>query len=69
VHGIGVLFPTWEATPTGQTGCSTGGSRAGSWEYRVLEAGCKFNLPDILAAVGLAQLRKCDRFHQMRRSE
>ena len=43
-------------------------SRAGSWEYRVLEAGYKFNLPDILAAVGLAQLRKCDRFHEMRRS-
>jgi dTDP-4-amino-4,6-dideoxygalactose transaminase len=43
-------------------------SRAGSWEYRVLEAGYKFNLPDILAAVGLAQLRKCDRFYEMRRS-
>lgn len=43
-------------------------SRAGSWEYRVVEAGYKFNLPDILAAVGLAQLRKCDTFAQRRRS-
>jgi perosamine synthetase len=43
-------------------------SRAGSWEYRVVEAGYKFNLPDLLAAVGLAQLRKCDSFAQQRRS-
>ena len=43
-------------------------SRAGSWEYQVVEAGYKFNLPDILAAVGLAQLRKCDTFAQQRRS-
>jgi dTDP-4-amino-4,6-dideoxygalactose transaminase len=42
-------------------------SRAGSWEYQVLEAGFKFNFPDILAAVGLAQLRKCDRFYELRR--
>ena len=39
-------------------------SRAGSWEYQVVEAGYKFNLPDILAAVGQAQLRKCDTFFQ-----
>lgn len=43
-------------------------SRAGSWEYRVVEAGYKFNLPDILAAVGSAQLRKSDTFFQQRRS-
>lgn len=43
-------------------------SRAGSWEYQVVEAGYKFNLPDILAAVGSAQLRKCDTFAQQRRS-
>jgi len=42
-------------------------SRAGSWQYRVLQAGYKLNLPDILAAVGLAQLRKCDRLYEMRR--
>ena len=42
-------------------------SRAGSWEYQVVEAGYKFNLPDILAALGLAQLRKCETFFQQRR--
>jgi dTDP-4-amino-4,6-dideoxygalactose transaminase len=40
---------------------------AGSWEYRVVEAGYKFNLPDILAALGQAQLRKCETFFQQRR--
>jgi dTDP-4-amino-4,6-dideoxygalactose transaminase len=43
-------------------------SRAGSWEYQVVEAGYKFNLPDILAAVGRAQLRKCDIFSQQRQA-
>ena len=42
-------------------------SRAGSWEYQVVEAGYKFNLPDILAALGLAQLRKCETLFQQRR--
>ncbi len=42
-------------------------SRAGSWEYQVVEAGYKFNLPDVLAALGLAQLRKCETFYQQRR--
>jgi dTDP-4-amino-4,6-dideoxygalactose transaminase len=43
-------------------------SRAGSWKYQVLQAGYKFNLPDILAAVGLAQLRKSDSFWNKRRA-
>jgi dTDP-4-amino-4,6-dideoxygalactose transaminase len=41
-------------------------SRSGSWQYEVLRAGYKFNLPDVLAAIGLAQLRKCDRFFEQR---
>ena len=32
-----------------------------SWYYEVVEAGYKFNLPDILAAIGRAQLAKADR--------
>jgi dTDP-4-amino-4,6-dideoxygalactose transaminase len=32
----------------------------GSWRYEILEPGFKYNLTDILAALGLAQLRKCD---------
>jgi perosamine synthetase len=43
-------------------------SREGTWYYEVLDAGFKLNLPDILSALGSAQLRKSDRFFQ-RRSE
>lgn len=42
-------------------------SRTGSWYYEVQDAGFKMNLPDLLSALGRAQLRKCDRFRQRRR--
>jgi len=42
-------------------------SHTGSWAYRVQEAGYKFNLPDILAALGRVQLGKCDLFLAQRR--
>ncbi len=35
-------------------------SAQGSWRYEVLEAGFKYNLTDIQAALGLVQLAKCD---------
>jgi len=38
----------------------------GDWYYEVIEAGYKYNMPDITAALGLAQLRKADRMHQRR---
>jgi dTDP-4-amino-4,6-dideoxygalactose transaminase len=41
-------------------------SKSGSWFYEVQHAGYKLNLPDILAAVGVAQLQKCDRFWTQR---
>jgi dTDP-4-amino-4,6-dideoxygalactose transaminase len=41
-------------------------ARAGSWYYEVKEAGYKMNLPDILAAIGRAQLQKVDLFLQQR---
>jgi perosamine synthetase len=41
-------------------------AKEGSWYYEVVEAGYKFNLPDILAALGVAQLSKCDRFWRRR---
>ena len=41
-------------------------SREGTWYYDVIEAGFKMNMPDVLAAIGLAQLRKADAFHQRR---
>ena len=41
-------------------------SKAGSWFYEVHHAGYKLNLPDILAALGVAQLAKCDKFWKER---
>jgi len=41
-------------------------AKEGTWHYDVVEAGFKMNMPDLLAAIGLAQLRKADRFHRRR---
>ena len=40
----------------------------GSWAYEVVDVGFKYNLPDVLAAIGLAQLPKLDRFLAERRA-
>jgi len=42
-------------------------AKEGSWYYEVEEAGYKLNLPDVLAAVGTAQLAKADKFATQRR--
>ncbi len=42
-------------------------AKEGSWYYEVEEAGYKLNLPDVLAAVGTAQLAKADKFAAHRR--
>jgi dTDP-4-amino-4,6-dideoxygalactose transaminase len=39
----------------------------GSWFYSVEEPGYKYNMTDVQAALGLAQLRKLDGFQQRRR--
>ncbi len=41
-------------------------SEHGSWYYRVLECGFKYNLSDIQSAIGLHQLRKLERFIEVR---
>lgn len=41
-------------------------SATGSWDYAVTELGYKANMPDALAAVGLAQLRRLDRMNRER---
>lgn len=41
-------------------------AREGSWYYEVQDAGYKMNLPDLLAAIGTAQLAKCERFREQR---
>lgn len=38
----------------------------GSWYYEILYAGYKYNMTDIQAAIGLAQLRKVDDFNKIR---
>jgi len=37
-----------------------------SWEYDVIEAGYKYNMPDILATIGRVQLRKANAFSARR---
>ncbi len=42
-------------------------TKDGTWHYDVIEAGFKMNMPDLLAAIGVVQLRKAARFHRRRR--
>ncbi len=42
-------------------------STGGSWYYEVTEAGYKYNLTDIQAALGISQLRKLDAMREMRK--
>jgi perosamine synthetase len=39
----------------------------GSWYYEIMAPGYKYNMADVLAAIGVAQLRKVDRMWQRRR--
>ena len=39
----------------------------GSWYYEIVAPGFKYNMTDIAAALGLAQLAKCDRMREARR--
>lgn len=41
-------------------------SKVPSWEYDVIEAGYKYNMPDINAAIGLAQLEQAEVFRAER---
>jgi dTDP-4-amino-4,6-dideoxygalactose transaminase len=41
-------------------------SAEGTWRYDILEAGYKYNLTDIQAALGLSQLAKCDAMRERR---
>jgi perosamine synthetase len=40
----------------------------GSWYYEIVDAGFKYNLTDIAAAIGVAQLAKAEGFWQQRRA-
>lgn len=41
-------------------------SKGASWYYEVLDAGFKYNLPDILSAIGRVQLKKAQQFKTLR---
>ena len=43
-------------------------SKEGTWFYEVIEAGYKYNLTDIQAAIGLSQLKKIDWMWQRRKA-
>jgi len=43
-------------------------AKKASWRYAVTEAGFKYNMPDLLAAIGREQLKKADRFLEERRA-
>lgn len=43
-------------------------SKTASWYYDVAEAGFKYNLPDVLAAIGREQLKKARIFHTERQA-
>jgi dTDP-4-amino-4,6-dideoxygalactose transaminase len=39
----------------------------GSWYYEIIHPGYKYNLTDVAAALGIEQLKRCDRFWEARR--
>lgn len=44
-------------------------TQKGNWEYDIVEAGYKWNMPDLLAAIGLAELSRYDTDTLKRREE
>src|SRR4029079_2962119 len=38
----------------------------GSWDYQIVEPGMKYNLTDICAAIGIAQLRRSEEMREAR---
>ncbi len=46
----------------GQTKDAFTKSKAGGWKYDIVYPGFKMNMPDVLAAIGLAQMRKYNSF-------
>lgn len=48
-------------TLNGQTKDAFSKSKAGGWRYDIVDLGLKINMPDVCAAIGLAQIRKYDK--------
>lgn len=51
----------------GQSKDALSKSQVGSWRYDIMELGFKFNMPDVCASIGLAQLRQYDNMLQERK--
>jgi len=49
-------------TLNGQTKDAYAKTKAGGWKYDIVLGGLKVNMPDVLAAIGLAQIRKYKNF-------
>lgn len=47
-------------TLNGQTKDAFTKSKAGGWRYDIIDLGLKINMPDVCAAIGLAQIKKYD---------
>ena len=47
-------------TLNGQTKDAFSKSKAGGWRYDIIDLGLKINMPDVCAAIGLAQIKKYD---------
>lgn len=60
VHHLVPDLHTWASTMAvhGQSRDALSKTRAGGWQYDVAMIGEKWNLPDVLAALGLSQLRR-----------
>ncbi len=43
-------------------------SKGGSWDYRILAPGFKYNLTDVAAAIGIHQLARAEEMRQAPRS-
>jgi perosamine synthetase len=61
---LGIDKDTWRRA-AGYT--KAGGVDARHWHYEVSVLGYKYNMNDLMAAIGLAQLRKLDRMNERRR--
>ncbi|NQT76963.1 MAG: DegT/DnrJ/EryC1/StrS family aminotransferase [Bacteroidetes bacterium] len=53
----------------GQTKDALAKTRAGSWQYDVIEAGYKYNMTDIQAAMGIVELQRYDEDMLVRRKQ
>lgn len=65
VRWVGIDKDTWRRND-GYTASGTEDDR--HWYYEIAAAGYKFNMNDVMAAIGLAQLKKLDHMNRTRSS-